>query len=407
MADSETCVLPLADAKWAATFAKGVSLEPPDAAAVPPPAAAAGSSGAGSSGASGAARKRDRVDPPMPVEEALSLCGRLLAKVLLDGDWYSVDDRLPDFVLEYLVTDNMTSLNTLDGALAALEQCRPGHARQYRELLARGAHEWPAIFGCDELRACDLAGCESWDEDERLTDANKASLVIDAVKHQLVSVRRQALIALKEGFQGADNCDRTLDGRPGPHAGQDNVYNFQLLLACMTPADLALRLRGRPVSGGDDVCARLRYRQQTEFAAPVGSTTQGMGPVTDAVYARVRGWLDALVRSLDPQTLGSLLYFMTGRKTVRASDFLDEEKDTITVLIWGPDRANIKDASRAGAGKVATVDGWLPTSSTCARQMQLPAYSSEAKPGAAARRAQADGGGRAAGPVRVWLRVDT
>ena len=130
--------------------------------------------------------------------QALSLCGRLLAKVLLDGDWYSVDDRLPDFVLEYLVTDNTTSLNSLDGALAALEQCRPGYARQYRELLARGAHEWPAIFGCDELRACYLAGCESWDEDERLTDANKARLVIDAVKHQLVSVRRQALIALKE-----------------------------------------------------------------------------------------------------------------------------------------------------------------------------------------------------------------
>ena len=124
---------------------------------------------------------------------------------------------------------------------------------------------------------------------------------------------------------------------------------------------------------------RLRYRQQTEFAAPVGSTTQGMGPVTDAVYARVRGWLDALVRSLDPQTLGSLLYFMTGRKTVRASDFLDEEKDTITVLIWGPDRANIKEASRAGAGNVATVDGWLPTSSTCARQLQLPAYTSALK----------------------------
>ena len=75
----------------------------------------------------------------MSVEEALSLCGRLLAKVLLDGDWYSVDDRLPDFVLEYLVTDNTTSLDSLDGALAALEQCRPGYARQYRELLARGA----------------------------------------------------------------------------------------------------------------------------------------------------------------------------------------------------------------------------------------------------------------------------
>ena len=34
IADSETCVLPLADAKWAATFAKGVSLEPPP---TPPP----------------------------------------------------------------------------------------------------------------------------------------------------------------------------------------------------------------------------------------------------------------------------------------------------------------------------------------------------------------------------------
>ena len=66
-----------------------------------------------------------------------------------------------------------------------------------------------------------------------------------------------------------------------------------------------------PLRGSKSGCSAqappLRYRQQTEFAAPVGSTSQGMGPVTDAVYARVRGWLDALVRSLDPQTLGSLL----------------------------------------------------------------------------------------------------
>ena len=95
------------------------------------------------------------------------------------------------------------------------------------------------------------------------------------------------------------------------------------------------------------------------------------------MYERVRGWLDALVRRLDPQKLGSLLYFMTGRRTVRACDSIDEEKDTIQVLIWGPDRNNIAVASRAGGGSVATVDGWRPTSSTCARQMQLPAYTSE------------------------------
>ena len=100
---------------------------------------------------------------------------------------------------------------------------------------------------------------------------------------------------------------------------------------------------------------------------------QGMGPVTDAVYARAVP--DALA-CLDPQTRARCSLY-DRRKTVRASDFLDEEKDTITVLIC-PDRANI-EASRAGAGNVATVDGWLPTSSTCARQMQLPAYSSEAK----------------------------
>ena len=100
IADSETCVLPLADASGPPP--RRASAQPPDAAASPPPAA--GSSGAGSSGA-GAARKRQRWTPDVGGGGAVAV--RPAAhKVLLDGDWHSVDDRLPDFVLEYLVTDN-------------------------------------------------------------------------------------------------------------------------------------------------------------------------------------------------------------------------------------------------------------------------------------------------------------
>ena len=38
--------------------------------------------------------------------------------------------------------------------------------------------------------------------------------------------------------------------------------------------------------------------------------------------------------------------------------------------------ALLKNALSELEVEVATVDGWLPTSSTCARQMQLPAYTS-------------------------------
>ena len=288
----------------------------------------------------------------MSVEEALSLCGRLLAKVLLDGDWRVAP---PPRLCPRVPRDRHTrSLNTLDGALAALEQCRPG-TRAGR--VPRGAHEWPAIFGCDELRACDLAGCESWDEDERLTDANKASLVIDAVKHQLVSKSRGdvALMALKEGFQGADNCDRTLDGRPGPHAGQA-MSTTSVVARCMTPAPLALRpLRGRPVSGGDAGALGCGTGSRRSSRRRSGARAQALTPVTDAVYARARGWLDALVRGLDPQTLALAALHLLGRKTharVRSSS---------TRRRTGHNRADIRPLRtskkrRARGAGVATVD---------------------------------------------------
>ena len=147
------------------------------------------------------------------------------------------------------------------------------------------------------------------------------------------------------------------------------------------PADLSVEERSLGVMYVRGCCSEAEVESLTRLHAslPVAKAAKLQCGLERRHFVDATRWLDALVRSLDPQTLGSLLYFMTGRKTVRASDFLDEEKDTITVLIWGPDRANIKDASRAGAGNVATVDGWLPTSSTCARQLQLPAYTSSAK----------------------------
>ena len=109
IADSETCVLPLADAKWAATFAKGVSLEPPDAAAVPPPAAAAGDSGAGAV-APAARRKRQRWTRRCRWRRRCRSAAGCSPKCCSTATG-TASTTASDFVLEYLVTDNMTSLS--------------------------------------------------------------------------------------------------------------------------------------------------------------------------------------------------------------------------------------------------------------------------------------------------------
>ena len=110
------------------------------------------------------------VQPPEETSTALTsldvqrLCGRLLAASLLKGDGYFVDDRLPLYVLEYLATDNVFSLETTDGALEQLETVEPAHADLLRRyaLLATMPMSSPShhpVSRAESLAFCMLLTC--------------------------------------------------------------------------------------------------------------------------------------------------------------------------------------------------------------------------------------------------------
>jgi len=365
-------LLPLADADWEAAFPRGVPLEPPSAVGAAGAAASSSSGGGGGGGSEGdggggggGARKRQRTaaaaEESVPVEEALSLCGRLLAKALIEGSSCCVDDALPMYVLEYLVTDNVESLDTIGGALAAMEATRPGQARLYRLLLAPGgvAHLEGVYDGAlkesDLIESPSRPDVTSTHANALVTEETKQEAVLRAVRHQLFSERRRSLEALKEGFQGMDQP------RSGTAASQQfGCYNFQHLLASLPPMDIALRLRGQPVRGGGDVWSHLRFvRHDIEFKAE-GETK--MLPAPEDKYGLVQAWLERLVCD-DPdrggfkrEELRDFVHFCTSRKTFRAFVAHDPARDDIVVRVYAPPPGR----------------GYCPTASTCNRELQLP-----------------------------------
>ena len=215
--------------------------------------------------------------------EAWRLLGLLLAKVLILGDGVFIDDRLPDFVLEFLATDNIESLHTPEGAMHALAQCRSARAAECaRRWLSTPCAEMAAHLLIEEadltvfmLFDGHLPSCphfRGWGTAEGanegtgsggsptcrchstvLDDGNKWVHAGKAVYHDLYDLRRRHLRELKSGFLGEHY--ETEDER--------TCHDFSAHLALFTPHELGVRLRGVPVSDAEMLWGALKVRRQT------------------------------------------------------------------------------------------------------------------------------------------------
>ena len=303
------------------------------------------------------------------------MVGRLLAKLLIEGDGYFVDDRLPDFILEFLATDNVHSLSSLPRALAAYAQCDPARAEslrrhlhvstdQYAEYLciAPPAHvaKWhllgaslPWCKNCARARAARPAGAAEADEPpasgcecaDALVDAEKEGLALRIVKTELYECRSAHLRALKDGFNG--------------HGLDEGCRPFEMSahLNMFSPTELALRLRGRRVDDGAAAWAELSLRRQEVDDAQGSDKAEAMVfAVGEDTFEAVRGWFRSEVLAMEAEKVRGLMRMITGIAAVRNS----EEREPIAVIVYHDPESR------------------LPTASTCLRTMYLPAYESHA-----------------------------
>jgi len=340
----------------------------------PAPAAAGSSSSAAGSSSSTAgqppASSSASTSGPSPSEgsppsvgslEAWRLMGRLLAWTLCLPEGFYVSDRLPDFVLEYLCTDNFESIRGAEGALAALDQLSgaDGASTPTRECLDKPCAEME-VYLCAAPVRCDLLPhgywpeCALWSANKCpcatgvLYDATKESDFLGAVWDTYVTTRRESLCALKDGFQGADwaLAERQL---------RDSAGVLQLL----RPATLAARLRGRPVRGGAALWAELDVLRQE--ADEDESKWRG---ASAAEYDETAVWLGDYVAALDGRGAQLLLKFITGATALVPLDKRGGDYVRPSVLVMND--YDWPRSERAG----------LPTASTCVRQLYLPVYPS-------------------------------
>ena len=133
------------------------------------------------------------------------------------------DDALPDYVIEYLITDNVLSLGEPEGALAALEQAfGSSHVTYARQFWLRGVEVTAEVICLDGpprlghlfgRHVCDCRRCgEPFDDRQApsttcacwrtlLTDDNVGALVVQVAQHELFTSRRTALSALQRGVR--------------------------------------------------------------------------------------------------------------------------------------------------------------------------------------------------------------
>ena len=97
-------------------------------------------------------------------ETVYRLCGRVLAKALIEGVACCVDDKLPLFVLEYLATDNCTSLDTLDTALEQLRAVDAAHATFLETARTQTVASMAASLYEERLRTCKLYSLMTTDD---------------------------------------------------------------------------------------------------------------------------------------------------------------------------------------------------------------------------------------------------
>ena len=189
--------------------------------------------------------------------------------------------------------------------------------------------------------------------------------VIRAARHHLYGVRSGGLRALKQGFMGEDRQHETaaarlkeeqqLEGR------DDNCYYFPAL-QLFSPAEVALRLRGRELVEPAEAWAHFYPEALSE-----GTSIMGV-PSSDEVE-RTSGWLRQKVLNAEIEWVRELLRFGTGRATLRAFDepanSYEDDKDHVKVQIY-------RDLK-----KEVDLHKDIPTASTCARTILLPVFAKE------------------------------
>ena len=390
---------------------RDASVEPSDATA----AAAASSSQADASRPPAKKQKKD-AGPKPAAEDALTtsegvlrLVGRTLALVLRLGDGYHVSDRLPSFVLQYLMTENC--LNTDQEVFDAIAEWCPETSNAIEVLRSRSLATYREEVGLEPdepLRLCDVLankrmqihGCQlprtRADRDLKqismslgklpdetevdgcsacavLTDENKHALLVDCVKHHLRFSRGGALRALHDGFTGADklqhhcSCkpqDRHLQGR------DDNCYNWCMQLQNFTPAEFALRIRGREIAAVGDAWKHVWIEPQAVQRKPRpfdATGTKFMDRPSDAEVADFKAWFEPYCTiAKDLSWIKDLLIYATGKPTFRAFEaeaeptVKDDDRDAITIELY-------KCVTTNGP---SVVD--LPTASTCTRTILMP-----------------------------------
>ena len=120
--------------------------------------------GAGPSAAIGGVDGSEGDRMACDAETVYRLCGRVLAKALIEGVACCVDDKLPLFVLEYLATDNCTSLDTLDTALEQLRAVDAAHATFLETARTQTVASMAASLYEERLRTCELYSLMTTDD---------------------------------------------------------------------------------------------------------------------------------------------------------------------------------------------------------------------------------------------------
>ena len=124
----------------------------------------------------------------------------------------------------------------------------------------------------------------------------------EALRYILVSSRLKMLRALREGFQGVDNLSGTESAILGP-GHEHSVYDFSKDLSCLTPAQIAMVLRGRPLTGGEELIRLFRWGVTPDQVGAGSSLNALDASTTD----QVRSWLEGLVTRMDDDALETFL----------------------------------------------------------------------------------------------------
>ena len=98
-------------------------------------------------------------------------------------------------------------------------------------------------------------------------------------------------------------------------ARSHRIWQFHEDLACFPAEALAVYLRGRPVSGSDELIDLLRFRSPEQFHHEVEKAP----PVSEAVASMLKAWLERIIASFSAEEIESFLVFSTGKRTISAS----------------------------------------------------------------------------------------